>query len=111
VLLYPFRPGLVRRPFVQLPAERVAFLFAILRTTVPPTTAAQQLADNRVLYERARDAGGKRYPVGSVPVRPADWVDHFGADYPALVAAKAAWDPRRVLTPGQRIFRPPGAGT
>ncbi len=107
VLLYPFRPGLVRRPFVQVPAEPVGFLFAILRTTVPPTSAAQQLADNRVLYERARDAGGKRYPVGSVPVTPADWVDHFGADYPALVAAKAAWDPRRVLAPGQGIFGPP----
>lgn len=107
VLLYPFRPGLVRRPFVQVPAERVAFLFAILRTTVPPTTAAQQVADNRVLYERARDGGGKRYPVGSVPVTPADWVDHFGADHPALVAAKAAWDPRKVLAPGQGIFGPP----
>lgn len=108
VLLYPFRPGLVRRPFVEVPAEPVAFLFALLRTTVPPTTAEQQLADNRELYERARDAGGKRYPVGSVPVTARDWVHHFGRDYPALVAAKAAWDPRRVLSPGQRIFPPPG---
>jgi cytokinin dehydrogenase len=107
VLLYPFRPGLVRPPFVELPGEPVAFLFSLLRTTVPPADPAAQRADNRVLYDRARDAGGKRYPVGSVPLTPRDWAVHYGRDYPALVAAKAAWDPRRVLSPGQGIFGPP----
>jgi FAD/FMN-containing dehydrogenase len=107
VLLYPFRPGLVRRRFVETPDEPVAFLFAILRTTVPPTDPAGQLAANRVLYERARAVGGKRYPVGSVPFSPRDWVTHYGLDYPAFVAAKATWDPRRVLCPGQGIFGPP----
>ena len=107
VLLYPFRPGLVRPPFVELPQEQAGFLFSLLRTTVPPADPLQQRADNRVLYERARDAGGKRYAIGSVPLTAQDWVDHFGADYPAFVAAKAAWDPRRVLSPGQGIFPPP----
>jgi hypothetical protein len=51
--------------------------------------------------------GGKRYPVGSVPLTPRDWAGHYGRDYPALVAAKAAWDSRRVLAPGQGIFGPP----
>ena len=107
MLLYPFRPGLVRPPFVELPREPVAFLFSLLRTTVPPADPQQQRADNRVLYERTRDAGGKRYAIGSVPLTPRDWVDHFGRDYPAFAAAKAAWDPRRVLSPGQGIFPPP----
>ena len=107
VLLYPFRTGLVRAPFVEVPREPVAFLFSLLRTTVPPADPVQQRADNRVLYDRARDAGGKRYPVGSVPLTPADWAVHYGRDYPALLAAKAAWDPRRVLSPGQGIFGPP----
>jgi FAD/FMN-containing dehydrogenase len=107
VLLYPFRPGLVRPPFVEVPDEPVAFLFSLLRTTVPPADPVRQRADNRVLYDRARAVGGKRYPVGSVPLTPADWVRHYGRDYPALVAAKAAWDPRRVLAPGQGIFGPP----
>jgi cytokinin dehydrogenase len=106
VLLYPFRTGVLTRPLVQVPAEPTAFLFALLRTTVPPTTADTQLAANRALYERVRDAGGKRYPVGSVPFSPRDWRDHFGRRYPALLAAKARWDPRRVLTPGQGIFGP-----
>ena len=107
VLLYPFRPGLVRRRFVQTPDEPVAFLFAILRTTVPPTDPAAQVADNRALYERARAVGGKRYPVGSVPFSPLDWIAQYGRDYPAFAAAKARLDPRRVLAPGQGIFGPP----
>jgi FAD/FMN-containing dehydrogenase len=106
VLLYPFGTGRLSRPFVQTPAEPVAFLFAILRTAVPPDPAVvqRQLQGNRALYEAARAVGGKRYPVGSVPFSPADWRDHFGADYPAFAAAKARYDPRHVLTPGQRIF-------
>lgn len=104
VLLYPFHTAPLHRPFVRVPREPVAFLFSLLRTTVPPTTAAEQLAGNRWLYERARDAGGKRYPVGSVELTRRDWVDHYGPVWPAVVAAKAAWDPRRVLTPGQGIF-------
>lgn len=107
VLLYPFRPGLVRPRFVEVPDEPVAFLFSLLRTTVPPADPQAQRAGNRVLYDRAVHAGGKRYPVGSVPLTPRDWAVHYGRDYPALVAAKAAWDPRRVLAPGQGIFGPP----
>lgn len=106
VLLYPFRAGRFTRPNVAVPAEPVAFLFALLRTAVPPEQAvvARQLADNRALYEAARAVGGKRYPVGSVPFTPADWRDHFGARYPVFAAAKACYDPLRVLTPGQQVF-------
>lgn len=107
VLLYPFRPGLVRPRFVQLPAEPVAFLFSLLRTTVPPTTAGSQLAGNRDVYERGVAVGGKRYPIGSLEVTRRDWAAHYGRDLPAFTAAKAAWDPRRILSPGQGIFGPP----
>jgi cytokinin dehydrogenase len=106
VLLYPFRPGRLHRPFVPVPREQTAFIFAILRTAVPPddATVARMLADNRALYESARDAGGKRYPVGSVPFSKADWRDHYGSAYGAVVTAKSVWDPNHVLTPGQGIF-------
>ncbi|HEY6744079.1 MAG TPA: FAD-binding protein [Mycobacteriales bacterium] len=107
VLLYPFRPKLVRPRFVEVPDEPVAFLFSLLRTTVPPADPQAQRADNRVLYDRAVAVGGRRYPVGSVPLTARDWAVHYGRDYPALLAAKAAWDPRRVLAPGQGIFGPP----
>jgi cytokinin dehydrogenase len=42
-----------------------------------------------------------------VPFTPLDWIAHYGRDYPAFVAAKAIWDPRRILSPGQGIFGPP----
>jgi cytokinin dehydrogenase len=112
ILLYPFGADRVTQPFVQLPAERIAFLFAILRTAIPPADAPvdgvvqRELADNRALFERARAIGGKQYPVGSIPFSHADWVAHFGPDYPAFLAAKSRFDPRRVLTPGQGIFTP-----
>jgi hypothetical protein len=101
VLLYPFRPGLVRRRFVQVPDEPVAFVFAILRTTVPPADPAAQVAANRPLYERARAVGGTRYPVGSVPFRPLDWVAHYGRDYPAFAAAKATSTHAACSRPGR----------
>jgi cytokinin dehydrogenase len=106
VLLYPFRPGRLHRPFVSVPREPTGFIFAILRTAVPPDAATIQrmLADNRALYESARAAGGKRYPVGSVPFSAADWRDHYGPTYGAVLAAKARWDPNHVLTPGQGMF-------
>jgi FAD/FMN-containing dehydrogenase len=107
ILLYPFRPGLVRPRFVRLPDAPVAFLFSLLRTTVPPTTVESQLAGNRDLYDRGVAAGGTRYPIGSVELTRRDWQRHYGRDYPAFAAAKAAWDPRRILSPGQGIFGPP----
>jgi cytokinin dehydrogenase len=109
VLLYPFSTRRLHRPFVEVPHEPVAFLFSLLRTAVPPTpeVVTQMVADNRLVYERARDAGGKRYPIGSVQLSPADWRDHYGPDWPAFAAAKARYDPRRVLTPGQGIFTSP----
>jgi FAD/FMN-containing dehydrogenase len=108
VLLFPFSTRRLHRPFVEVPRERVAFLFSLLRTAAPPTpeVVARMVADNRVVYELARDAGGKRYPIGSVELSPADWRDHYGPDWPAFAAAKARYDPRHVLTPGQGIFGP-----
>jgi cytokinin dehydrogenase len=109
VLLYPFDTSKLRRPFVEVPRERVAFLFSLLRTAVPPEPAVvdRMVAGNRTAYELARDAGGTRYPIGSLHFSSRDWRDHYGRDWPAFAAAKAAYDPRRILTPGQGIFETP----
>ena len=106
IVLYPFSTATLHRPFVQVPQEPEAFLFSLLRTAVPPTpdVVTRMLADNRAVYELARDAGGKRYPIGSVHLSQADWRDHYGPTWPAFAAAKARYDPRHVLTPGQGIF-------
>lgn len=106
VLLYPVPRGLIRRPFVALPDTEVIFLLAILRAVNPPDDAdvRRLLAANRALYDKARAVGGTHYPVGAIPLTPADWRAHYGDRYPEFVRAKAAYDPRHVLAPGQGIF-------
>lgn len=106
VLLYPFATAPLRRPFVQVPREPVAFLFSLLRTAVPPApeVVERMLAGNRAVYDLAVAAGGKRYPIGSVHLSQADWRAHYGPDWPAFAKAKQRYDPRRVLTPGHGIF-------
>jgi cytokinin dehydrogenase len=108
ILLYPFWSRRSTRPMLQLPDEPVVFLLALLRTAPPdPAVVEAMLAANRALHERARDVGGTQYPIGAIPFRRADWVEHFGDQWRKLVAAKRRYDPNRILTPGQGIFRPP----
>ena len=109
ILLYPFWTHLSTRPMLRLPDEPVAFLFALLRTAVPPEQAVvdAMLASNRALYERAVEVGGTQYPIGSIPLNRSDWIEHFGDQWRRLVVAKRRYDPNRILTPDQRIFRPP----
>ncbi|WP_221643545.1 MULTISPECIES: hypothetical protein [unclassified Nostoc] len=56
------------------------FLFAILRTAVPPdsSTVTKMLNDNRRLFEQNRDLGGYLYPISSVPFSRNHWQQHFG---------------------------------
>jgi FAD/FMN-containing dehydrogenase len=103
LLCYPFKRAKSTRPFLALPESETVFIFDVLRFA-DPTTVQDRIEDNRRLFESARQRGGKRYPVSSVPTSPADWILHFGARYPLLVAAKAAFDPDNVLTRGQGIF-------
>jgi FAD/FMN-containing dehydrogenase len=106
ILCYPFRRSLLRRRFVQAPDEEICYLFGILRTAPPNdlTVVDAQVAANRVLFEQARTLGGTQYPIGSLPFSPADWRQHFGADWPHFLSLKERYDPRQVLTPGQGIF-------
>ncbi len=106
VLLYPLRRKVLRTPLLRMPSDPVPYLLAVLRTGPPgdPATVKRLLADNRAAYEQVRDAGGKQYPVGSVPFDRADWRDHFGPAFPALKAARHRYDPSGILTPGQGVF-------
>jgi cytokinin dehydrogenase len=106
ILCYPFRRSKPRRRFVQTPDEEICYLLSILRTAPPDdrTVVDAQVAANRALFEQARALGGTHYPIGSIPLTPADWRQHFGADWPRFQHQKARYDPRQVLTPGQGIF-------
>ena len=109
VLLYPVANELINRPLVRLPDSPVVFLLALLRAVSPPNDAEVQrlLGVNRELYDQARAVGGTHYPVGAIPLTPADWRAHYGPRYAEVVLAKSRFDPKHVLTPGQGIFRQP----
>jgi FAD/FMN-containing dehydrogenase len=106
ILIYPFNGELFRAPFFRVPNSRHFFVFSLLRNAVPPTPerAAQLVAANRMLFERAVMLGGKRYPFDSVPMTKQDWHEHYQPLWGAFVSAKRHFDPAEILTPGQGIF-------
>lgn len=105
ILLYPIPTARVRTPLLRLPDERHAFLFSLLRTSSPGSAdPATMAAANRTFYEKVRAAGGGWYPIGTLSLSKDDWRRHFGPAWPAFKAAKSAYDPSRILTPGQGIF-------
>lgn len=107
VLLYPVRTAELTAPFLRTPTDRHVFLFSLLRTAIPPTpeNVAALVQKNRAIFERLTDIGGKLYPVDAVPLSPADWHGHFHPFWERFEHAKRRYDPDRVLTPGQGIFR------
>ena len=106
ILIYPFNSELFGAPLFRVPDSRHFFVFALLRNAVPPTPerAAQLIADNRTLFERATMLGGKRYPFDSVPMTRHDWQKHYQPLWGAVVSSKRHLDPDEILTPGQGIF-------
>ena len=48
---------------------------------------------------------GCRYAIGAIPFEKRDWRRHFGRAWSMVARAKAHYDPKHILTPGQRIFR------
>jgi len=99
----PTRP--FTRPLLPFPRESVAFQAWLIRRA-PAERVPALLAANLRLAERVRGMGGTRYAgYGAVPFTPADWASHYGpATWARLTAAKRAFDPASVLTPGPGMF-------
>ncbi|MFG2873636.1 FAD-binding protein [Streptomyces sp. NPDC048337] len=105
ILLYPILTAKCTTPLPALPDAELAYLFSLLKTASPGADSAEEMvAANRVQYDTTVDAGGRWYPIGSVPLTPADWEHHFGAFWNEFKAARHRYDPDGILTPGQRIF-------
>ena len=106
ILIYPFNRDKFTAPLFRVPDERHFFVFALLRNALPPTPerAAGLVANNRALFERVTELGGKRYPFDSVPMTKQDWQKHYQPAWGRLVSAKHNYDPTGILTPGQGIF-------
>jgi cytokinin dehydrogenase len=104
--LNPIRREAIRTPLVRLPADALVHAFNLIRlpATDDPDGARRLVAANRAAYERIRDAGGTLYPVAALPMSGADWQRHLGPVLARLEAAKRAFDPQHVLTPGYEVF-------
>lgn len=113
ILVYPLRRALLQAPLLRLPAEDTIFLFSLLRTAAPDIGALSpdvMIKANRALFDQVTEFGGNQYPIGSIPMTPADWRAHFGPEWPFFSAARHRNDPAGILTPGQGIFPGPGPG-
>jgi FAD/FMN-containing dehydrogenase len=104
VVVSAFRGRSVTTPLLRLPADELCFTFNLIRIPATGETADRHVAANRAAYERVRASGGTLYPASALPMSPEDWRGHFGPAYRALRAAKQAFDPDRVLTPGYEVF-------
>ncbi|WP_245313117.1 hypothetical protein [Bradyrhizobium macuxiense] len=105
VTFYPLRREAFRAPLVRMPDGAVVFVFNVIRIPVSKDTRQieRMIADNRSIYERAREAGGVLYPVSALPMSPDDWRMHFGSAWPRLLGAKRRYDPNNLLTPGYNV--------
>jgi FAD/FMN-containing dehydrogenase len=66
-LVYPIHTAALTNPFPRTPAEPVAFLVGLLRTSPPdPAAVRRAVAGNQDWQSRAAAVGGTAYPVGTV---------------------------------------------
>jgi cytokinin dehydrogenase len=104
---YPLNTRRFTRPLFKVPSEEQAFAVWLFRSVKPGDEAALSalLASNRDLLAKMTAAGGKRYAPYSMVISPAEWQAHYGPEvWPRLVAAKAKYDPNRVLSPNPAMF-------
>ena len=106
VVVSPIRRNAIVSPMLRMPADELCHTFNLVR--VPASDDAgetERLVDaNRATYERVKAAGGTLYPVSALAFSPREWREHFGASFVRLEAAKARYDPARILTPGYEVF-------
>ena len=111
ILLFAQRRSKLTRPFMRVPAPELGewvYLFDVLSASALPVTsrsyARRMLDRNRRWFERARDLGGTRYPIGALEFDHDDWAQHYGDQWPRLRRIKRRYDPAGILTPGPGIF-------
>jgi FAD/FMN-containing dehydrogenase len=104
---YPLNTRRFKRPLFKVPNEEQAFSFWLFRSVKPGDEAALSalLASNRDLLAKMTAVGGKRYAPYSMVISTEEWQAHYGPEvWRRFVAAKAKYDPNRVLSPHPAIF-------
>jgi cytokinin dehydrogenase len=100
VLLWPSRTESSEVPLFKYPEGEVVLGWGILGC-VPEALLAEGLAKLDLASELSIWYGGKRYLSGYITFDTAEkWAEHFGDDWPRMVAAKKQYDPDGILAPG-----------
>jgi cytokinin dehydrogenase len=82
----------------SVPSGDWAVAFAVLPTSIEDSVYEETLAALDELRRMLWKNGGKAYLIGWFgPMDEAGWRRHYGARYDTWLAAKAKYDPRRVL--------------
>jgi FAD/FMN-containing dehydrogenase len=110
VMTYPLLPRACATPFFPAPTQARCFLFDILPNIDVDDTrrlATFEARSERIL-RRAREGGARvypiGYPVGTDQMSRSDWQRQLGTAWRSFAAAKAAYDPGGLLTPGPMVF-------
>jgi cytokinin dehydrogenase len=104
---YPLNTRRFTRPLFKVPNEEQAFSIWLFRSVKAGDEAALSalLASNRELLAKMTAVGGKRYAPYSMVISSEEWQAHYGPEvWRRFVAAKAKYDPNRVLSPHPAIF-------
>jgi FAD/FMN-containing dehydrogenase len=112
LLLFPMRRSSLTRPFFRMPQATAGddwvYLFDVLTASpMPgrdPAYVQTMLARNRTWFERARDLGATRYPIGALAFTTDDWARHYGELWGEFRKRKQRYDPDNILSPGSGIF-------
>jgi hypothetical protein len=104
---YPLNTRRFERPLFKVPSEEQVFALWLFRSVKAGDEAALSalLASNRDLLAKMTAVGGKRYAPYSMVISSAEWQAHYGPHvWRRFVAAKAKYDPNRVLSPHPAMF-------
>jgi FAD/FMN-containing dehydrogenase len=110
LLLFPLRRSQLTRPAFRIPEgdDEWVWLFDILTASAlpgpDPAFVERMLARNRSLFEKARELGATRYPIGALRFSRRDWIRQYGSYWSEFRRAKHRFDPAKILTPGPGIF-------
>lgn len=116
ILIYPMNKNRWdERTSAVLPEEDIFYLVGLLRSAVPAAvsestggsghTLGELVDQNQRILRFCREAGiGEKQYLPHYTTE-AEWKNHFGSKWDKFVERKASYDPRAILSPGQRIFR------
>ncbi|KAL4620338.1 hypothetical protein ACB092_06G146900 [Castanea dentata] len=104
VLIYPMnRNKWDDKMSVVIPDEDVFYVVSMLHSSGFNKWEAYD-NQNKEILQFCDDAGIKVKPYLGHYETQEDWINHFGSKWESFRARKALFDPKMILSPGQRIF-------